>query len=180
MAAIRCPECNKMASDKGKNCPYCGSKLPRENGTLNSLFRIFVGIFTGVILIFVFCIVFIKPVQEDAISDTVSQKPVKKRNISKSSAKKRDWREIERPGWAYSTLSTYLERHLKSPKSADFPGFFDIKRSHVRYLGDQKYLINSYVDAQNSFGAEIRTHFSGEVEQIEEDKWIVLSFRFLE
>lgn len=33
-----------------------------------------------------------------------------------------------------------------------------------------------YVDSKNSFGATIRSRFSGEVEQISEDKWRLISF----
>jgi hypothetical protein len=31
----------------------------------------------------------------------------------------------------------------------------------VQTLGDNRYLVKSYVDSQNSFGAQVRTQFSG-------------------
>jgi hypothetical protein len=46
-----------------------------------------------------------------------------------------------------------VKNSLKSPKSADFPW-----GDRAIFSGGQ-YVMNSYVDAQNSFGAEIRTHF---------------------
>lgn len=46
-----------------------------------------------------------------------------------------------------------VRNSLKSPKSADFPW-----GDRAIFSGGQ-YVMNSYVDAQNSFGAEIRTHF---------------------
>ncbi len=56
----------------------------------------------------------------------------------------------------YVTARNYVENVLKSPSTADFPlldyRFFD--------LGNQKYKIVSYVDAQNSFGAQVRTNYS--------------------
>ena len=60
--------------------------------------------------------------------------------------------------WAYTQI--YVEKQLKSPRSADFP--FGGSRG-VAYLGNNLYSFNSYVDATNSFGAEIRTSFSGTI-----------------
>lgn len=56
----------------------------------------------------------------------------------------------------------YVEDNLKSPSSADFPWSLGNKTA----LGDNKYLVSSYVDAQNSFGAEIRTNYICNVEVI--------------
>ncbi|MBT5016098.1 hypothetical protein HN748_00950 [Candidatus Peregrinibacteria bacterium] len=47
-----------------------------------------------------------------------------------------------------------VEKSLKSPSTADFP--WGIQGTP---LGNDKYLVSSYVDAENSFGAEIRTYF---------------------
>lgn len=53
-----------------------------------------------------------------------------------------------------------VESMLKAPKTADFPA-----TSHwtIVPLGDEKYRTSSYVDAENSFGAQIRTNFMCEV-----------------
>ena len=76
---------------------------------------------------------------------------------------------------AYIMMEKYVEQRLISPKSAEFPGVFDGKLDHVQYLGNQKYRIVSYVDAQNSFGALIRTNFVGEIQQISETTWRLLA-----
>jgi hypothetical protein len=53
--------------------------------------------------------------------------------------------------------NTFCERQvrerLKSPSSADFP-FLDYVATHQ---GNDKYIVKSYVDAQNSFGATLRS-----------------------
>ncbi|WP_166668022.1 peptidoglycan-binding protein [Orenia marismortui] len=77
---------------------------------------------------------------------------------------------------AYSQAKEVIISRLKSPSTADFP-WFDY---NFFIIDKNKYKIVSYVDAQNSFGAEIRTHFSVifEVEEkIEENKriWKVIS-----
>ncbi|GAB3102221.1 hypothetical protein GCM10027159_27790 [Lysobacter terrae] len=58
--------------------------------------------------------------------------------------------------WAY--MEQFVKQRLKSPATADFP--FGGHRD-VEALGDNRYLVRSYVDSQNSFGAQVRTHFSG-------------------
>jgi len=56
---------------------------------------------------------------------------------------------------AYVMSQNFMKQYLKSPKSADFP--FDSYK--YEYLGDNKMKITSYVDAQNSFGAQLRTYY---------------------
>jgi hypothetical protein len=60
---------------------------------------------------------------------------------------------------AYSYAEDFVKQKLKSPSSAEFPGTFE-KDEHITELGNRKYKINSWVDSQNSFGAQIRTNFS--------------------
>ncbi len=61
---------------------------------------------------------------------------------------------------AYITAQSFVKAMLKSPKTADFP-FLDY--SH-RNLGDGKWIIQSYVDSQNGFGAMIRTQYQIEMQ----------------
>lgn len=56
---------------------------------------------------------------------------------------------------AYVMCKAVVKSRLKSPASADFP-FLD-RKSY--YRGKHKYIIKSYVDSQNSFGANIRTNY---------------------
>ena len=85
------------------------------------------------------------------------------------------WKSEDNSTMAYIMMEDFVKGRLKSPSSAKFPGVFDGRQNHVKYLGNQKYRIVSYVDAQNSFGAMIRMHFTGEIEQVSEDKWRLIS-----
>lgn len=49
------------------------------------------------------------------------------------------------------------KQSLKSPKSADFCPFYE---AEVYSLGNKQYMAMGYVDAENSYGAEIRTNFT--------------------
>lgn len=57
--------------------------------------------------------------------------------------------------WQYTTQEA-VKQLLKSPKSADFPSY-----TSWNYGENDYYIVmQSYVDAQNSFGAEIRSDFT--------------------
>ncbi len=72
---------------------------------------------------------------------------------------------------AYIMFKKKVRSNLVSPSSAKFAGGWGGAQKHVRYLGNQKYSINAYVDSQNGFGAMIRTYFSGTIEQLSDDAW---------
>ena len=60
---------------------------------------------------------------------------------------------------AFIVSKNFITPLLKSPATADFP-FLDY--SHQK-LGDDHWLIQSYVDSQNDFGAMLRTNYSAEL-----------------
>jgi hypothetical protein len=99
-----------------------------------------------------------------------------------SSSKSKDpnaWKEGNDKIMAYIMMQDFVKRRLKSPRTAKFAGASE-KMSHTTYLGNQKYKIHSYVDAQNTFGALIRTQFIGEIEQVSEKEWQLISLKLLE
>lgn len=55
----------------------------------------------------------------------------------------------------------YVENMLKSPSTADFP-----TSANVQDLGNNTFEIRSYVDAQNSFGATIRTNYYCKIQYV--------------
>lgn len=63
------------------------------------------------------------------------------------------------PILAYNYAKGFIKENLKSPSTAKFPGTFE-KKDHVRNLGNGEYLIESWVDSQNSFGAMVRSRWS--------------------
>jgi hypothetical protein len=64
-----------------------------------------------------------------------------------------------------------VESRLKSPSSAKFPSQSEANISEV---GD-KYIVKSYVDAENSFGASIRNKFTVTLRKNSSGKYIVES-----
>ncbi|WP_460284817.1 hypothetical protein [Clostridium botulinum] len=58
---------------------------------------------------------------------------------------------------AYETAKSYVEDELKSPTTAEFAS---INEAKITKLGIDEYKIESYVNAQNGFGAKIKSTFS--------------------
>lgn len=70
---------------------------------------------------------------------------------------------------AYVMSQEFIKKQLKAPATADFPLGSD---GHVKYMGDSVFYIESYVDAQNSFGANLRNNYSGTIKFKGNDNWI--------
>jgi len=71
-------------------------------------------------------------------------------------------------------MQLFAEQRLKSPKSADFP--FGGARD-VTDLGNGRYEVNSYVVAENGFGANQRTYFNGVIKR-KNGGWTLESLNF--
>lgn len=63
-----------------------------------------------------------------------------------------------------SQAEEYVKSYLKSPSTAEFPGRVWQQEEWSVYKMDGKVYIESYVDAQNSFGAVIRSYFTIEAD----------------
>lgn len=61
-------------------------------------------------------------------------------------------------GEVWAMAQSFIKDQLKSPKSADFPTYGD-SNVNITNSGDY-YKVTGYVDAENGFGAEIRSTFS--------------------
>lgn len=69
----------------------------------------------------------------------------------------------------YAMSKEFVKKQLKSPSTAKFPTYSD---DFVTDMGENKFLVASYVDAENSFGAKVRTRYSCILQYIEETgKW---------
>ena len=96
------------------------------------------------------------------------------KTIEKTKAETRHYKEGSVHGaWAY--MQIFVEKQLKSPKSADFP--FGGGTYHTKDLGNGRYEVNSYVDSNNAFGAEIRTNFKGVIKR-KDGGWVLEYLNF--
>lgn len=82
-------------------------------------------------------------------------------------------RRIQRRlGDAWVMCQQYVENRLRSPSTASFPWGYS---NYMSYQGDDRYRAVSYVDAENAFGAEIRTYFDCTVEYRGESNWSLIT-----
>jgi hypothetical protein len=58
---------------------------------------------------------------------------------------------------AYVDIEQYVKSQLKAPASAEFPA---ASTPYTTKLNDSTYSVTSYVDAQNGFGAKIRSYYT--------------------
>jgi hypothetical protein len=84
---------------------------------------------------------------------------------------------------AFSMCETFVTRSLKAPATAKFARIADSSTTEsLIYTTDEKnvpytihkYTVTSYVDAQNSFGAMLRTSLVCQVEPTESGQWKLL------
>jgi hypothetical protein len=78
---------------------------------------------------------------------------------------------------AYVMCQDFVEDRLKAPSTADFPQLSDWTATKT---GPDQWRIRSYVDAENSFGAAIRSRFVCEVRYVGNDRWRLIDLQFQE
>lgn len=83
---------------------------------------------------------------------------------------RREARACEDDIAAYGASKTYVERHLVSPASADFPSI-TAPRVGIHYLGDCRHEVIAYVDAQNGFGATVRVPYRAIMQYAGDGYW---------
>ena len=149
MALIRCKECGKKVWDKAESCPNCGYKTTLEDVELAfnkscKRTRWKIAILLAVASIVFFLI--------SSLFDGTTSRP------SEYEIQQRD--RIFALKSAYSDAKTSALQQLKSPSTAKFADFSELKYHNQ---GDTLYTLHSWVDSQNSFGAMIRTDFKFKV-----------------
>ncbi|PCI96058.1 MAG: hypothetical protein COB15_11465 [Flavobacteriales bacterium] len=147
MALINCKECKKEVSKSAKTCPHCGFVLKKKMGCFKWFGII---ILVGVVLL---------------VIEVATQKKGKGFSNPDNNLK------VE----VYRASENYMERNLKSPSTADFPGVLTYK-NHVKKVKTGHWKVNSYVDSENGFGAKVRTNFSCEVVG-SKGSWTVKNFK---
>lgn len=142
MALINCEECGREISDKAKSCPHCGYKkrneiiAPAGLATPNKGLTNIISKLPIIIIVAVFLIIILYP--------------------NKNSSSFEDTNRSNDLRHGYTEAKKTVNKELKSPSTAKFADFSKIK---FRDNKDGTYIIESYVDSQNSFGATVRTKF---------------------
>lgn len=75
---------------------------------------------------------------------------------------------------AYFMSQSFVKKILKAPATADFASSSE---SQVERSGDNRFMVYSYVDAQNSFGAKLRNYYTCELQYVGDDKWKLIDVK---
>jgi hypothetical protein len=68
-----------------------------------------------------------------------------------------------REAMAYDVCKDFVKERLKAPRSAKFPNFYNDRDEILVIENESIYTIKSTVDAENSFGASLRSRFRCQV-----------------
>ncbi len=187
---LACPACRKKVSSEAPTCPRCGHPLAGDEkfqARRKSRRRGNVATWLVALGLLCYCGSRVSPSPEKVEPAVIPVQPKAERNArtqTRAEAQAADARVRDREvagirqkrdvraakptdqgdlhgAWAY--MQQFVEKKLKSPSSADFP--FGGSR-HVTPLGGGRYKVDSYVDANNSFGAQLRTHFEGVIKRV--------------
>ncbi|MEW6115610.1 MAG: hypothetical protein AB1553_01760 [Nitrospirota bacterium] len=72
---------------------------------------------------------------------------------------------------AFVMCQQFVEKKLKAPSTADFASSTE---STLTAIDRNTFMIISYVDAQNSFGAKLRNHYACKVQHVDDKNWKLL------
>ena len=166
----RCPSCNKLYEvkyhkQKGKRflCS-CGTVVLIDKPEFHFFLLLREWVFTTFIVLFLIIIfigipgLLIYGLYSCATAPKTESVSQRKTNID---------------AWVFTQY--LVEEYLESPKSAKFP--FGGGQNHVEETAPGIFIIRSYVDSQNSFGAMIRTKFFCKL-HVKNGKFEVLQLTF--
>ena len=140
---LKCKKCGTEVEKGTKVCPNCGKKI----GGRKIVLKIIAGIFILSILGSIIEYLKMTPEQRIEKSETEIRKHIE---------------ETDNSWFVYELIQEVVKNSLKTPSTAKFPN-----KSEIKIIKDKEvYTIIGYVDAQNSFGAMIRTNYSASVKQI--------------
>lgn len=143
MAIIKCIDCGQDVSDSSKACPHCGcpteksiyveERINKELINASPTGNKIATIITAVIVVLIAVFLF------KSCSGIGTEDNYNTETNAKICAEKA------------------VEDRLKSPSTADFCPYYAMTATN---LGGDKWKVTGYVDAQNSFGAEIREYWT--------------------
>lgn len=163
MSQITCPKCRRIV-DPGAFCSVCAAPLKRTS--------------PGLILLIVggslCCLVLFVAVLGLILGPTIRRGVHPEGAIRPPAVPAKDWDSSSAKIEAFVMSQEFMKRRLKAPGSAEFPWYSDSEVS-VLHRGNGVFQVNAYVDAQNSFGAKLRTRYACQLRDEGKQSWALIS-----
>lgn len=149
MALIKCPECGNDVSTEATACPKCGCPIkkqkiepkPQQETQPVNQQNSSTGSGCGTVILVIIAII-------AAILMLVTC------SGGSSSKSSNDWNT---ESWAKSYAQIIVKDNLKAPSTAKFCN--TAREMTAKNMGGSKWKVTGWVDAENSFGAMIRSDF---------------------
>lgn len=171
MGLTKCHECGNKVSTEAAACPACGAPVEAERKpTKKKRSRTGCLVLGGLAIFVLTC--------AGVLSELPEPDP-SRRSSAASDAPPKTWRDKDASTMAFVMIQEHVKRRLRAPSTAEFP-YVTADGVRVEHLGEQVYMIQAYVDAENAFGGTVRTYFVGTMEQVERNKWQLRSLEFVE
>jgi hypothetical protein len=140
MALIKCAECKTKVSSKADSCPQCGAPIPKSSKYAS-----------------IGCLIFWLPifVLLWRCEGSPPENAEMRRSRYCNSA-------IEGRLLAHIEAEDFVKGRLRAPATADFQAY------NATNIGGCNFVVKGYVDAQNGFGAKLRSAYVVELEYFPE------------
>jgi len=170
---IPCPECKQQISEDAPSCPKCGRPITDEEAreavaakqeeareavaAKQKDLRVTGYAIVAVVVIFLLVLVF------------ASRPPSPDEDVPRLSTPTRG-PKIE----AWVMAQQFVKGQLRAPSTASFGSVFGDYQDpdeHVTALGDGRYQVVGWVDAENAFGAKVRSDFLCILRELSNEEW---------
>ena len=175
---MKCHHCGSLNPDAVRFCNNCGKTLnvptsqPEMLKISNNGWKWIVGVFALLVVLIV--IVTIADSSRSNHTTPTQSVSAPTQSVSAPPAPEAHWDSTNGKIEAFVMSQSFMKKRLKAPSSASFPWYSDSEVS-VAHRGGGIFLVKSYVDAQNSFGAKLRTRYLCELKDNGHDSWSLIS-----
>ena len=163
---MKCKKCGEEIEKGTKVCPKCGKKQKRVGKIILTILILFFSVKIGftILMNIVDFVAYSKMSPEEKMEYDNKKKIAEEEKAKKQAEKDLEYiYEIDNSYYAYELIKSHVKEKLKSPSTAKFPSKIKITKNK------DTYIIQGYVDSQNSFGATVRTKYIAEIQQIGKD-----------
>lgn len=156
MTDKKCKHCAMLIPSEAKICPYCRKKQPMQFNTRKTMIVLGIFLFLGII----------------GNLTNKNQRPPAQPTQEEIAAKKDFSDSIDAQVYA----KEYIKQRLKAPSTAKWQDSADVAVAKIEG-SKNKWLVQGYVDSQNSYGAMLRMQYWVTLRKSSNGTWSVIKLQ---